>query len=253
MKRIFSLTVFAASLSLWGGLFLSAQQISPGTILPVMLNSTLDARHDQPGKKISGKIKQNIRLPDGAVIRKGSRVIGHVVRATPARAGSPSQLTLEFDRVVVKGRAIPISAHLRALASMNEVFEAKLPTNAIDDYGTSPSDWNTIQVGGAGAFRGNGEVVSDGDVVGHVTDYGAVTARLIADPASGCKGDGAREQSLWVFSPSACGVYGFSDLRILHAGRTDPVGQIEFHSSRNVHISGGSGWLLRVEPGPPSS
>ncbi len=50
-----------------------------------------------------------------------------------------------------------------------------------------------------------------------------------------------------MFSPWACGVYGFSDLKIAHAGRTQPVGQIELESSRNVHVQGGSGWLLRVE------
>ncbi len=78
---------------------------------------------------------------------------------------------------------IPIATHLRALASMNEVFEAKMPTNSWDDYGTSTSDWNTVQVGGAGVYRGNGQVVSGDQVVGRATDYGAVTAKLIAAPA----------------------------------------------------------------------
>jgi hypothetical protein len=227
-----------------------AQQIAAGIVLPVMLNATLDASKDKPGSRISGKIMQDVPLPDGASIPKGSRVVGHVVSATPAATGSPSHLALQFDQLIVKNRMIPISTHLRALASMNAVFEARMPTNSWADYGTSTSDWNTVQVGGAGVYRGNGQVVSGDQVVGRATDYGAVTAKLIAAPASGCHGDGdanAREQALWVFSPWACGVYGFSDLKIVHAGRTQPVGQIELESSRNVRVQGGSGWLLRVE------
>jgi len=223
-----------------------AQDIPAGTALPVTLSSALDARHDKPGRRITGKIKQDVPLPDGSIIPKGARIIGHVVSASPASAGSPSHLAIKFDQLVVKGRQVPITTHLRALASMNEVFEAKMPTNALDDYGTSPSDWNTVQVGGAGVYRGNGQVVSADQVVGHATDYGAVTAKLIAAPEAGC-GGGDREQALWIFSPWACGLYGFSDLKIAHAGRTSPVGEIELQSSRNVHVMGGSGWLLKTE------
>lgn len=246
----------AGTLKLIAGLlWLSAaaavgQQIPAGTVLPVMLHSTLYATKGKPGQPVTGKIMQDVPLPDGASIPKGSRVVGHIVSATPASAGSPSQLALQFDQVVVKDRQISIATHLRALASMNEVFEAKMPTNSWDDYGTSPSDWNTVQVGGAGVYRGNGQVVSGNQVVGRATDYGAVTAKLIAAPASGCHGDSeasAREQALWVFSPWACGVYGFSDLKIAHAGRTQPVGRIELESRCNVRVQGGSGWLLRVE------
>ena len=235
-----------------------AQQIPAGTVLPMMLNSTLDAGKDKPGRQITGKLMQDVPLPDGASLPEGTRITGHVISATPAKAGSRSHLAIQFDQVVVKDRQVPITTHLRALASMNEVFEAKMPTNSWDDYGTSPSDWNTVQIGGAGVYRGSGQVVSGDQTVGRATDYGAVTAKLIAAPASGCRGDAdsnGHEQALWLFSPWACGVYGFSDLKIAHAGRTHPVGQIELESSRKVHVEGGSGWLLRVDSAaanPPS-
>ena len=229
-----SLTFLPLWLLLWGSL-LAAQQIPNGTVLPLMLNSTLDAARSKPGQPITGKIKQDVPLPDGSTIPKNSTIFGQVVSVSPASATAPSRLAIKFDRLTVKGKQLPIAAHLRALASMTEVFEARMPTNAWDDYGTSPSDWNTVQVGGAGVFRGSGEVIADGQVVGRATDYGAVTAKLVAAPARGCKADGEREQALWIFSPAACGVYGFSDLRLVHAGRTEPVGIIEFESPRDRH------------------
>lgn len=69
-----------------------------------------------------------------------------------------------------------------------------------------------------------------------------MTARLISAPKRGCPAGTDREESLWKFSPSACGTYGFSNLRILHASATE---EIVLQSDDNVHIQGGSGWLLQ--------
>jgi hypothetical protein len=241
-----SLLIVAILLS---GVAASAQQIPPGTTLPVELNSTLDARHVRPGQKITGILRQDVVLPDGNKIPERTQVAGHVISATTASSGLPSTLTIAFDQVLLKGRPVAVTTHLRALASMNDVFEAKMPTNSWDDYGTSPSDWNTIQVGGAGVYRGNGQVVSDGEVVGRSTDYGAVTAKLTVQRGSACHSD-EREQALWIFSPWACGVYGINDLKIANLGYAEPVGEIQLQSPRDVHVSGGSGWLLRVESQP---
>lgn len=229
-------------------LTMTAQQIPSGTVLPIMLNSTLNTSKDQPGKKISGKVMQDVLLSGGGLIPRRATIAGHVLRVSKA-GGNGSYLAVTFDRVMVKGQTIPITANLRAVASMMAVFEAKIPTNALDDYGTSQSDWNTVQVGGAGVFRGNGEVIGYGEVVGRANDYGAVTAKLIAAPKAGCRAEdeSAGEQALWVFSPWACGTYGFLDLKIAHAGRSEPVGEIELRSERNIYIQGGSGWLLRTE------
>ena len=239
-------------LSASGMLFSSllvAQVIPAGTTLPTMLNSTLDARKDSPGRHISGRIMQDIPLPDGSRIPAGSRVEGQILQVSRPVAASGSQVVLKFDRLYMHGRSLPLLTDLRAIASMTEVYEAQLPTNALDDYGTSYSDWNTVQVGGDAVYRGNGEVLVRDEVVAEATLGGDVTGRLRAVPERGCRGaiDGNdREQALWVFSTSACGSYGFGDLKISHAGRTDPEGQIKLESAANVHVRGGSGLLLRV-------
>jgi len=224
----------------------AAQDIPAFTVLPVMLNSTLDVRHDKPGEPVAGKIMQDVALPGGQVIHRGSKILGHVVSVRPASASSPSQLILKFDELQLKGHMVPITTELRALASLNEVYEARLPTNAIDDYGTSPSDWNTVQIGGAGVYRGSGEVVEAGKVVGRATDYGAVTAKLMAAPDRGCSASGEQEQALWKFSPWACGAYGLADLKILRSSELKQNGEIALESSRDILIRSGSGWLLEA-------
>lgn len=237
---------FVAPVLLVLSLIAPGQQLPPGTVLPVRLNSSLEARHAKPGQKITGTIMQDVPLPDGGKIPVGAHVVGHIVESHPATSASPSTLAIAFDEIVLKDRSIPVAAHLRALASTSDVFEATMPTNSWDDYGTSTSDWNTVQVGGAGVYRGNGQVLSGDQVVGRSTDYGAVTAKLTAPPGSACHSD-QREQALWIFSPSACGVYGIDGLKIANRGHAGPVGEIQLQSARDVHVSGGSGWLLRVD------
>jgi hypothetical protein len=139
---------------------------------------------------------------------------------------------------------------------MQDVFEAQLPVSNFDEYGTSSSDWTTVQVGGAAVYRGDGTVRSAMDIVGHATDYGAVTAKLVPAPKLGCPATPAesdREQSLWVFSPWACGTYGFDTLAIAHHGATDPLGTIVLSASKSIRVRGGSGWLLRVVPSGPDT
>ena len=157
---------------------LVSQTIPPGTVLPVLLETTVDTRHDRPGKKITGKLMQDVPLTGGETIPKGAHITGHVANITPDGANLPALLAITFDQVAIGKKQVSVTTHLRALASMHEVFEARMPTNAIDDYGTSTSDWNTVQIGGAGVYRGSGQVVDGDRVVGHSTDFGAVTAEI---------------------------------------------------------------------------
>ena len=228
----------------------SAQQIPIGTALPVMLNSSLDASKDKPGQKISARIMQQVQLPDGTKIPSGTHIVGHVLGVNGLTGAYGSRLVLKFDELNLRGRSIPLTTSLRAVANMTVVFEAQLPTSNFDEYGTTIADWTTVQVGGDAVYRGDGTVISpDNRVVGSATVGGDVTAKLTAVPDRGCRGsveDNDRPQSLWVFSTSACGAYGFSDLRIAHAGRTDPLGEIALEAPANVRVRAGSGLLLRV-------
>jgi hypothetical protein len=228
--------------------YLMAQEVPVGIVIPVMLRTTLDARKATVGQKIAARVMQDVPLPSQARIRAGAKLTGHIVAVTRPGASSGSRIAMSFDRVVID-REVPITTSLRSLASMMEVFEAQLPTNAIDDYGTTTADWVTVQIGGDAVYRGAGTVMTDNQVLGKSTIGGDVTAKLIASRDGGCRGAIAgndREQALWLFSPSACGAYGFEDLRISHAGRREPVGQIVLESDKNIHVRAGSGLLLRV-------
>jgi hypothetical protein len=235
---------------------LLAQEIPAGTVMPVMLQSTLNAKKARIGQTIQARVMQEVPLSAETRIRAGTKLVGHIVEVTRPGTNSGSRIVLTFDRLMVHGTSVPVTTSLRSLASMMEVFDAQLPTTAIDDRGTSQSDWVTTQIGGDIVYRGAGIVMSRGEVVGKSTDSGEVTAKLIASRVGGCRGamdEKEPDQALWLFSPSACGTYGFEDLKISHSGRHDPIGQIVLESDRNVIVSAGSGLLLRVATPPKHS
>ena len=223
---------------------LMAQDLPAGIALPVMLNSGIDANKVASGATIKARLMQDVILPSGVRIRAGATVLGNIVEVNPPGTGSGSRVAVRFDRLAFHKSTLHFSSHLRALASMNEVFEAWLPTNAIDDYGTSTADWNTVQVGGNEVvYRGNGTVMSASGVVGNASIGGDVQAPLQPVRSGGCHG-GANPQALWVFSTTACGVYGYDDITIAHWGRTNPVGDIVLVSKGKLRVQSGSGLLL---------
>ena len=218
MKRIpwISLVLLATPL-------LAQSAIPPGTILPMQLNSSINSRKVKPGRVITARLMQDVPLSPDSTIREGAKMVGHIEEV------ERSKVSVRFDTLIVSKRRIPVTTNLRAVASMMAVDAAQVPVTG-PDRGTTENDWITERVGG--------ESIN--------------VSLLQAKSKFGmpCRGEVAgndRPQALWVFSSDACGAYGFSDLTIMHAGRTNPVGRITLSSAHgDVNVRAGSGLLLRV-------
>jgi hypothetical protein len=228
-----------------------ANTIPNGTILPVRLNSTISSAKCKPSHRIAGKIMQDVPLPTGAKIRKGSEVVGHIVQVTPATGSHGASVSLQFDKLITANQAYPITTDLRAIASFMEVMAAQTPP--IGPGEGDVYDWlTTVQVGGDVVYGVGGPVTrgeNSDDVVGKAIRGGALS-HVKTNADAKCRGaiDGDdRLQALWVFSSDACGTYGLAHIRIAHAGRTDPRGVIILATTaHHLKIAEGAGILLRV-------
>jgi hypothetical protein len=221
--------------------------IPPGTILPVRLNETLSSSKSQPGQVITARIMQDVPLPNGGKIREGSKVVGHVVGVSSAADNNGDQVSLQFDKVISSGRAIPVKTHLRAVAGFMDVMEAEIPAD-----GAVAIPIATTQVGGDTAYTSGGKVTSDSTVVGKSVRGGALDQAHAGNrQGRECRGavdDNNNPQAMWVFSSDSCGTYGLSEIRIAHAGKTQPVGVVVFVSAKGqLKLPGGAGMLLRVQ------
>jgi hypothetical protein len=221
-----------------------------GTILPIQLSSTISLNKAVPGQPICARIAQDVPLENGVVLRRGTKVLGHIVSVSP---GNPSRIAFTFNKIEYsKANSLAVATNLRALVSNLEIESAAMPTTG-PDRGTPSVWWNTVQVGGE-ALYGSGPLTHDGQVVGHWAWGGGAIGQVEANGK--CRdvvaGD-MRAQSLWLFSTDACGVYGYNDVTIEHAGRTSPEGEITLRSTNpSLKIRAGSGILLRVDKSAPT-
>ena len=226
------------------------QYLTIGTLLPVMLNSNLDSNKSKPGEKITAKLKQDVSLPDGGVVKSGAELSGHIVSVKRGTETTGSSVVFVFDQIRVGGQTHSIGTGLRALASMAAVFQARQPINAVALDGSSVWDYNTRQIGGDIVF-GRKDVRSNDGVVGMSPEPGWVVGVPKANPDAGCDAPENKSiQAFWLFSTNACGVYGDDneDMQISRKPSDNKDGQITLTSPKRVLVRGGGGLLLIVMP-----
>jgi len=230
-----------------------AQEIPAGTVIPIMLGSTVNAKKDKAEKKITGQVMQDVPMPDGGRIKERSPIIGQIVRVDkPGSSGS--SVVLRFETIEDRGHSTRLTAALLAVASMASVADAQSRINSSPN--SDPiTQWVTRQVGGDVVNRGRGKAGTSTGVIGRWLQGSSVIIRLTPNPNAGCpEGPGYdRDQAVWIFSSGACGTYGLGDLKISKTGRTQPLGDITLTSGKNIAIRAGSGWMLIVVANPESS
>jgi len=222
-----------------------SHKIPVGTVIPVMLSSSLNAAKDKPDSKLEARVMQEITLPSGVKIREGARILGHTVSVSKGAPGS--SIVVKFNAIQDEGNRIPVTTGLLAVASMAFVSDAQRPVSVNSDLGPD-TQWVTRQVGGDIVKRGWGKVFASGGIEGRWMGGSSVAIKLTPNAQAGCSGGPGyeHEQAVWIFSSAACGTYGLSDVKIASSGVTKPIGEIGLSSDRNINIRGGSGWLLIV-------
>jgi len=227
---------------------LAQEAVPAGTILPVLLTTTISPKITKSGQALCARVMQDVPLPNGRSIRAGAQVTGRVLDVVPAASGKPATVSFVFDKLSFSKTTTPIRTNLRALASPLDIDGAQIPDFGAD-RGTPYVAWVTNQVGGETVYRGGGHVMSGNQIVGEPAN-GGVLVRVSTSSDSSCRGDVAgndRPQALWVFASYACGLYGYPHLAIVSAGRTDPVGVITLSSQDGeLKVWKDSGMLLRV-------
>lgn len=222
--------------------------IPAGTILPLRLNSSLKGNKLRAVQTVSARLMQDVPLPAKRKIPAGTKVLGQVISSESPSPGDV-QVFFRFDTLLIGKRRISIVTSLRAMATMMAVLEAQTPETG-PDRGSSESSWITDQIGGEVNYHGAS--IDNGSSRVGVSLAGGALARPTARPGAPCRGELYNNDALqacWVFSSDACGLYDLPDLTLVHAGRTEPVGQITLRAAKcKLNAPSGSGMLLRTNP-----
>lgn len=229
-------------------------RLPPGTAIPVEFTHTIKADKAKAGDPVQARTMQVVHLGQGHDLRKGSLVLGHVVMAQPVLRGvSPSILAFKFDRIVAREGVLTVPLYVRALANTIDSQDASYPT--------PPSDMNLSEtrtlIDGDQVTPSEHKVYSstdDGlDVVGENLKDGVferLRPAIAMNEDSQVLCDGTEdEQSVAIYSGSACGLYGFSTVSLVHTGKRNQ-GVVEMTSKYyTVNIYSMSTALLQVAPG----
>lgn len=224
-----------------------ALTVPRGTILPVRLNSTISSDKSKSGQVITGRIMQDVPLASGTLLRAGSKVTGLILDVRSASNGGQAHISFQFDKLISSGRTIPIRTNLRAAAGPVTVMQTEVSNNNPHGY-FLPS-----LIGGDIAYQSEGGfVTAPNDVVVGKSVKDGVLDQVRASSRQGrdCRGpvDGnSGPEAMWVFSSDACGTYDLPEIRVTHAGRTQPIGVIVLISEKGqFNLQRGAGMLLRV-------
>ncbi len=238
----------------------SGEPLPPGTVIPVLLETTLDSSRVKAGQRVVATVGQAISLGDKRVILERSKLLGQVteVNGDSGRA----TLAVRFDRLLPRksNTPLPLDVLLRAVASPMAVSDSGVTYTFGLGWNNPPATWTTVQIGGDVVYRGGGSVVNPfGETVGEpvhgglFTQWSGVLARVSSPEGSSCQNFplSRSPQSVWIFSASACGVYGLGFQEVSYENLAN--GEIVFSAPQRVKIPGGSAFLFTVAGRTPSA
>jgi hypothetical protein len=204
----------------------------PSTAVPVVFTTSITAGQAKPGDPVRAKTIEAVFLPNGRVLPSGTSLTGHVVASTPFTFNptpyavqQPSVLSVRLDTIAGAGAALPVTLGLRALAGPVASHEAEIP-HTLDEIDGS----NTrVLIGGDTTSPLETTVLSpNGPTVGYNHKQGSFARLLAADSVN--SGSNLRcdatttEQSIGIFSPHACGVYGLHAVSLAGNGNNTDGG-----------------------------
>lgn len=107
-------------------------RIAPGSVIPVQLTKTVDAKKAKTGDEVVAKVTMDMKTQSGDVlVPKDTKVIGHVTEAQKRdKDQKESELGLAFDHAVTKdGNTMQMPMSIQAVIGQqqNEQSEANTP------------------------------------------------------------------------------------------------------------------------------
>ena len=94
-----------------------APRIAPGSVIPVQLTKTVDAKKAKTGDEVVAKVTQDMKTQTGEVlVPKDTKVIGHVTEAQPrSKEEKESELAIAFDQAVMQGQDVHLPMSIQAV------------------------------------------------------------------------------------------------------------------------------------------
>jgi hypothetical protein len=205
------------------------RRIAPGSVIPVQLTKTIDAKKAKPGDEVVAKVTMDLKTTSGEImIPKDTKVMGHVTEAQArSKQQKESQVGIAFDRAVLKDGEVSLPMSIQAVI-------APPSSNANSGGG---GDQTTPASGGAPASSPMGS--------GHSPAGAGATQPQPQSPPTGSADAQSPGGPPPAINGNTQGVVGISNLT-LQPAQNPTQGSVLSSEKNNVKVESGTMLLLRV-------
>jgi hypothetical protein len=226
-------TQLAPAQSTAAGPAAQGQKIAPGSVIPVELTKTIDAKKAKAGDEVVARVTQDMKTNGGEVlVAKDTKIMGHVTAAQPrTKEQKESELGIAFDHAMTKTGEMQQPMSIQAII-------APLNNAAGGDNG---GNQGTPATGGSTASSPMG---SRNTSMGGAPPPPPASTGAAAGTDTTAAG-GARPP----ITGSTQGVIGMPELKLLEANaQNTALGSVMSSEKGNVKLESGTLMLLRVNP-----
>ena len=212
-------------------------RIAAGSVLPVSLTKTIDAKKAKTGDEVVAKVTQDMKSNSGEVIvAKDTKVMGHVTEAQArSKDQKESQLGIMFDHAVAKnGTEMTMPMSIQAIVGQQNNNGPQNSQNSATN-GTSPAAEPTSGASANSAGRPGMAGSSPSSPSASASTSGSM-------PSDSQTSAGARPP----ITAQTEGVIGISDLKLTPPASNSSQGSLMISDKNNVKIESGTMMLLRV-------
>jgi hypothetical protein len=208
------------------------QKIAPGSVIPVELTKTVDAKKAKTGDEVVARVTQDMKTNSGDVlVAKDTKIMGHVTAAQPrTKEQKESELGIAFDHAMTK------TGEMQQPMSIQAIIAPLNNTSGGDNGGSQ----GTPASGGSTASSPMGS---------HNTSMGG--APPPPPPSTGAAGTDttAGSSARPPINGNTQGVIGMPELKLLEANAQNAaLGSVMSSEKGNVKLESGTLMLLRVNP-----
>lgn len=209
-------------------------KIAPGSVIPVQLSKTIDAKKAKAGDEVVATVTQDMKTSSGDVlVPKDTKVIGHVTEAQARnKEQKQSELGIAFDHAVLKGDQMALPMSIQAVI-------APPSNNSSNGASEPPPSSPSASAPGGGSSSSPMGGSRQGGTSG--TSQPAQRNNPPGEPESGSQ-TGARPP----ITGNTQGVIGMSDVKLESGSQNSPQGSVLTSEKNNVKIEKGTMLLLRV-------
>jgi len=206
-------------------------KIAPGSVIPVELTKTVDAKKVKTGDQVVAKVTQDMKTSKGDVlVPKDTKIIGHVTEAQArSKEQKESQMGIAFDRAGMKdGNQVDLPMSIQAIIGQQQ-NNASAPGG--NDQGATAAPSAMSGGGAAGGRPGVGSAPTPS------------SAPAPSDNASST--DQSAKNAQPQINGQTTGVIGISNLS-LTPGPNGSNGSVLTSEKNNVKLESGTMLLLKV-------